>query len=134
MEINNPAVLAEVRAAFARYEAALVSNDVAVLDELFWRSPLTLRYGGGVDVRVERDERRLAVAVEDDGPGIPPDRTENVFRPFFRLEFSRNRRTGGISLGLATAHSIARAHGGDIALRNREGRGLRAEVILPLHS
>lgn len=47
MEINIADVLAEVEAAFARYEAALVGNDVAVLDELFWKSPLTLRYGGG---------------------------------------------------------------------------------------
>lgn len=45
LPINLPAVLAEVNAVFARYEAALVSNDVAVLDELFWESPLTLRYG-----------------------------------------------------------------------------------------
>ena len=47
MQINDPATLAEVSAAFARYERALVSNDVAVLDELFWRSPHTLRYGIG---------------------------------------------------------------------------------------
>ncbi len=47
MEINIPDVLAEVEAVFARYEAALVGNDVAVLDELFWKSPLTVRYGGG---------------------------------------------------------------------------------------
>lgn len=47
MQINDPATLAEVTAAFARYEGALVSNDVAVLDELFWRSPHTLRYGIG---------------------------------------------------------------------------------------
>lgn len=47
MEINNPDVLAEVTAAFQRYERALVSNDVAVLDELFWDSPLVLRFGTG---------------------------------------------------------------------------------------
>lgn len=47
MQINDPEVLAEVTAAFQRYEVALVTNDVAVLDELFWDSPLTLRYGAG---------------------------------------------------------------------------------------
>jgi hypothetical protein len=47
MDINLPEVLAEVRAVFARYEAALVANDVTVLDELFWQSPHTLRYGAG---------------------------------------------------------------------------------------
>lgn len=47
MKINDPAVLAEVTAIFERYETALVGNDVAVLDELFWNNPLTLRYGAG---------------------------------------------------------------------------------------
>jgi Protein of unknown function (DUF3225) len=47
MDINHPETLAEVTAAFARYEKALVTNDVAVLDELFWNSPHTLRYGVG---------------------------------------------------------------------------------------
>ena len=47
MDINLPEIVAEVRSAFARYEAALIANDVAVLDELFWDSPHTIRYGGG---------------------------------------------------------------------------------------
>ncbi len=93
-----------------------------------------LRYGGGVDVRVEEDVGRLLFVIEDDGPGIPADQTENVFRPFFRLEPSRNKRTGGIGLGLATARSIARAHGGDIVLESCGKRGLRAKVVLPRHT
>ncbi len=90
-----------------------------------------VRYGDGVEVRVEEDARRLLVLIEDEGPGIPSDQIENVFRPFFRLESSRNKRTGGIGLGLATARSIARAHGGDIVLESRCERGLRATVVLP---
>jgi signal transduction histidine kinase len=90
-----------------------------------------LRYGGAVEVRIEDDARRLQILVEDEGPGIPVDRMEDVFRPFFRLESSRNKRTGGLGLGLATARSIARAHGGDIVLENRGGRGLRARVVMP---
>ena len=93
-----------------------------------------LRYGGDVSVSASVDQERLQVFIDDTGPGIPESERENVFRPFFRLEKSRNKRTGGIGLGLATARSIARAHGGDVALDNRPQGGLRATVTLPLRS
>jgi signal transduction histidine kinase len=93
-----------------------------------------LRYGGCVEVRAEEGARQVEILIEDEGPGVPVDQMENVFKPFFRLEPSRNKRTGGIGLGLATARSIARAHGGDIALENRTAHGLRARVMLPRHS
>ncbi len=93
-----------------------------------------LRYGGGVTVRFSVDRERLRVFIDDRGPGIPESERENVFRPFFRLEKSRNKRTGGIGLGLGTARSIARAHGGDVALENRPEGGLRATVTLPRRS
>ena len=56
---------------------------------------------------------------------------ERVFEPFFRGEPSRSRETGGAGLGLAVVRSIARAHGGDVSLRTREGGGLTARVTLP---
>lgn len=90
-----------------------------------------VRYGGEVKVRASSDQHMVQVIIEDEGPGIPEDQTENVFKEFFRLERSRNKRTGGIGLGLPTARSIARAHGGDIVLQNRPGGGLRATVTLP---
>jgi len=58
----------------------------------------------------------LTVHVDDDGPGIPPNRREDVFRPFFRLDGARNQDEGGTGLGLAIARDIARSHGGDISL------------------
>ncbi|MDB5373367.1 MAG: Two component system histidine kinase, partial [Belnapia sp.] len=67
--------------------------------------------------------RSVRLAVEDDGPGIPPDLLEAVFQPFRRLEGSRNRETGGTGLGLPIARNILRAHGGDVVLRNRPGGG-----------
>jgi signal transduction histidine kinase len=73
----------------------------------------------------------LEVIVEDDGPGIPEADLDRVFTPFHRLEESRNRRTGGIGLGLSVARSIARSHGGDVRLENRPGGGLRAILTLP---
>jgi signal transduction histidine kinase len=93
-----------------------------------------LRYGGHVTVSASNDPQSLRVFIDDRGPGIPASERENVFRPFFRLEKSRNKRTGGIGLGLATARSIARAHGGDIVLENLPEGGLRATVTLPRRS
>lgn len=89
------------------------------------------RYGGQVAVRAVRRDRRIEVTIDDRGPGIPAKEIERVFAPFYRVENSRSRRTGGIGLGLSVARTVIRAHGGDIALENRAGGGLRATVILP---
>ncbi|HYF07149.1 MAG TPA: ATP-binding protein, partial [Acetobacteraceae bacterium] len=91
-----------------------------------------LAYGGAARLRLSAPERGLVrLAIEDDGPGIPERELEAVFAPFRRLEASRNRETGGTGLGLPIARNILRAHGGDVVLRNRGGRGLAAEVTLP---
>ena len=71
------------------------------------------------------------VTIEDDGPGLPPDQVERVFEPFYRVEDSRNRETGGTGLGLPIARNILRAHGGDVVLGNYAGGGARALVTLP---
>ena len=93
-----------------------------------------VRYGRSTVVRASADSHDLQVVVEDEGPGIPESEMENVFKPFFRIERSRNKRTGGIGLGLATARTIARAHGGDVVVANRPEGGLQATVTLPLHA
>ena len=71
------------------------------------------------------------ITVDDEGPGIPESALETVFRPFYRLEPSRNRESGGVGLGLAIARSVIRAQGGDVVLSNRPEGGLRALVSLP---
>ena len=77
----------------------------------------------------------FVATIEDDGPGIPDNRLEEVFEPFVRLEKSRNNTTGGAGLGLTLARSIAREHGGDVVLENRKSGGqvigLRASLRLP---
>jgi signal transduction histidine kinase len=90
-----------------------------------------VRYGERATVSVVRNADSLDIVVEDTGPGIPPADMEQVFAPFFRLEQSRNRETGGVGLGLSIARAIARHHGGDILLENRT-EGLRAVIRLPL--
>lgn len=91
-----------------------------------------VKFGGAAEVEVTREGDRAVIRVSDRGPGLPEDEIERVFEPFRRLEPSRSRATGGAGLGLAVARSIARAHGGDVTLRNRDGGGLIAEARLPL--
>jgi signal transduction histidine kinase len=88
-------------------------------------------YGGRADITLEDAPHLLTIRIGDRGPGIAQDKLEAVFEPYLRLESSRNRETGGTGLGLAIARNIARAHGGDVVLRNREGGGLEAVVTLP---
>lgn len=90
-----------------------------------------VRYAGGARLRVTVEGRALLIRVEDEGPGLPADQLEQVLRPFARLDQSRNRGTGGAGLGLAIAVSIARLHGGTVALENRAEGGLTATLRLP---
>jgi len=90
-------------------------------------------YGAHVALSTRLTGRVLEFAVEDDGPGIPPEKREEVLRPFTRLDESRNQDVAsGVGLGLSIAQDIARAHGGSLVLDDspRMG-GLRATVLLP---
>lgn len=90
-----------------------------------------VKYGGRARVSLVKQDGHLRVDIEDDGPGIPEDLREKVFSPFYRIESSRNRETGGTGLGLTVARSVIGAHGGDIELHDRPGGGLRVSVKLP---
>jgi signal transduction histidine kinase len=91
-----------------------------------------VKYGGTARAALHREPGRVIVVIDDDGPGIPANEHENVFAPFYRLERSRNRDTGGAGLGLAVARTVAREHGGDVKLCNIDGGGLRARLELPI--
>ena len=105
-------------AAFRRCLGNLVSN--------------AARFAKAISITGHRDHRWLTVTVDDDGPGIPVDMREEVFRPFLRLDDARNQDEGGTGLGLAIARDIARSHGGDIALGDSPMGGLRATVRVPV--
>ena len=79
---------------------------------------------------VQDEPATLTVHVLDEGPGMPDDQLERAFEPFFRGEASRNRDTGGTGLGLGIARTIARAHAGELVLRNRREGGLEALLTL----
>jgi two-component system OmpR family sensor kinase len=91
-----------------------------------------VKFGRQARVRVYIEGASAIVEIDDDGCGLPASELERVFEPFHRHEASRSRETGGIGLGLAVARSVARAHGGDARLANREGGGLTASVVLPI--
>jgi two-component system osmolarity sensor histidine kinase EnvZ len=91
-----------------------------------------LKYAQRPVIALTRDEYSICIEVSDEGPGIPEAALEQVFDPFFRLEASRNRDTGGVGLGLSAARAIAREQGGELTLSNRQGGGLLARVELPL--
>jgi two-component system osmolarity sensor histidine kinase EnvZ len=90
------------------------------------------RYGDQVNVKAMKGKRAIIVTIDDDGPGIAPEFREEVFKPFSRLDPSRNPETGGTGLGLTIARDVARNHGGDLYLEDAPGQGLRARVVLPL--
>jgi two-component system osmolarity sensor histidine kinase EnvZ len=90
-----------------------------------------LRYGTMVQLQAVRGRTSVEITIDDNGPGIPPDKYEDVFRPFFRLDESRNVDTGGVGLGLTIARDVARSHGGDVALATSALGGLRVIVRIP---
>jgi len=91
-----------------------------------------LRYGSTASVSLARDGQWAVLAVEDDGPGIPPEDVAAMLEPFRRGEASRNRGTGGAGLGLTITRAIVREHDGELVLANRPEGGLRAEIRLPV--
>jgi signal transduction histidine kinase len=88
-----------------------------------------LQYGSRALVEMRCDGQFATIQIDDEGPGLRDEQLTSLFEPFARGEVSRNRATGGSGLGLTIARAIARAHGGDVVLENREG-GLRAVLTL----
>jgi two-component system osmolarity sensor histidine kinase EnvZ len=115
---HGPPIVTVRPAAFKRCLANLVSN--------------AARFAPSISITGHRDHRWLTVTIDDDGPGIPAQMREEVFKPFLRLDDARNQDEGGSGLGLAIARDIARSHGGDIALGDSPLGGLRATVRVPV--
>jgi two-component system, OmpR family, osmolarity sensor histidine kinase EnvZ len=89
------------------------------------------RHGSHVWLTALPGRGAVDIMIDDDGPGIPAEQREAVFRPFFRLDPSRNTTTGGVGLGLTIARDVARGHGGDLTLETSPQGGLRARLHLP---
>lgn len=89
-------------------------------------------YGSTIAVTLESNHKKMEITVDDDGPGIPEDKREEVFKAFFRLEDSRNKETGGVGLGLSIAKDVITSHGGTIELQDSPIGGLRVLISIPL--
>ncbi|MCE3264851.1 MAG: hypothetical protein K0R43_3930 [Pseudoduganella sp.] len=90
-----------------------------------------VKYGHRAHVSVERLAGSARVRIRDEGPGIPPGQLAQVFEPFYRLETSRNRASGGTGLGLTIARNIAEQHGASLSLANHASGGLEATLVFP---
>ncbi|MGD9923805.1 MAG: ATP-binding protein, partial [Pseudorhodoplanes sp.] len=118
--ITTPAIPVSIRcqpAALKRALTNLIENAV--------------KYGRRARVSLTTAPQSIEIAIEDDGPGIPEEELSRVFEPFYRVEESRSRDTGGVGLGLAIARTVVEAQGGTITLSNRQPHGIRAQVMLP---
>lgn len=105
-------------AAFRRCVENLVSN--------------ALTYGQNATLFLTVENGKACIRIEDDGPGLPTEKLEEVFQPFYRMEGSRSRHRHGTGLGLAIARDIAHRNGAEISLANRPEGGLAATLLLPL--
>ena len=91
-----------------------------------------VKYGHRARVHLTLQDKQVIIHIDDDGPGIPEHEQEKVFEPFYRVDNSRSRETGGTGLGMAIARDVILAHGGSIQLINRRSGGLRVTLTLPL--
>jgi two-component system, OmpR family, osmolarity sensor histidine kinase EnvZ len=110
---------------------------VPVKPDAFKRCVLNLvgnatRYARTVSLSATNSDHVLSITVDDDGPGVPSEAREDVFKPFFRLDDARNLDQSGTGLGLSIARDIARGHGGDVNLADSPLGGLRAEIRIPV--
>lgn len=126
-------------AAFSGHQVSINGDSCAV----FWGRPIALKrclanlidnavfYGGTAEIDLADSAEQLTIIVRDRGPGIADELLDQVFEPYYRVEASRNRNTGGTGLGLGIARNIVHAHGGEIHLANRNGGGLEVTLELP---
>jgi two-component system, OmpR family, osmolarity sensor histidine kinase EnvZ len=91
-----------------------------------------VKFSEHAEMNITSDGTMLTITIDDDGPGIPADEREEVFKPFYRLDQARNQDISGTGLGLAIARDIARSHGGEIVLEDSPLGGLRAVLTLPV--
>ena len=92
----------------------------------------SLKYGNKVNVELSKNNSNIFIKVEDDGPGVPKQEYENVFKPFYKIDKGRADSKSSVGLGLSIASDIIRSHGGNIKLEKSSLNGLGVKIFLPV--
>ncbi len=146
---NEPTALVDMRAVLSRIAGNARRQGADIAEDCVDHAPLRARpvaieralgnivsnackYATRVRIGLATEPESVQITIDDDGPGIPLGQREDVFKPFFRLEKSRNPKTGGVGLGLSIAQDIIHGHGGEISLADSDMGGLRVVVRLPV--
>jgi len=90
-----------------------------------------LKYGDEINISLKKSVNNIILFVDDNGPGIPNNEKENVLKPFYKIDKSRNESKSGVGLGLSIASDIIRSHGGNLSLMESPQKGLRVKISLP---
>ena len=91
-----------------------------------------IKYGDKVNIELNKNNNNLFIKIEDDGPGIPENEYENVFKPFYKIDKGRADSKSSVGLGLSIASDIIRSHGGNIKLEKSKMNGLGVKIFLPV--
>tara|TARA_B110000196_G_scaffold317524_1_gene330831 strand:- start:1140 stop:1736 length:597 start_codon:yes stop_codon:yes gene_type:complete len=91
-----------------------------------------LKYADKVDLHLSKKDNNILITIDDNGPGIPKNEYENVFKPFYKLDKSRGNSKSSVGLGLSISSDIIQSHGGNILLEKSSLNGLRVKIFLPL--
>ena len=90
-----------------------------------------VKYGRNITVNLKKSNNNIILLIDDDGPGIPKNEYENVFKPFYKIDKSRNETKSSVGLGMSIASDIIQSHGGNIKLEKSILKGLRVKITLP---
>ena len=91
-----------------------------------------IKYGDKVNVDLSKNKNNLFISIKDNGPGIPKEEYDNVFRPFYKINKGRADSKSSVGLGLSIASDIVRSHGGNIKLEKSSMNGLGVKIFLPV--
>ena len=92
----------------------------------------SLKFGKNIKVNLKRGNKNIILLIDDDGPGIPENEYENVFKPFYKIDKSRSETKSSVGLGMSIASDIVQSHGGNIRLEKSKLKGLEVKIFLPV--
>ena len=126
----------------AKYENKEITTDIPETVYLDGRKNLikrcfnnlidnSIKYSKNIFISLEKSSKNILITIDDDGPGIPKNERENVFKPFYKIDKSRSDSKSSVGLGLSIASDIIRSHGGNIKLEDSPSNGLRTKIFLP---